>query len=80
MASTSIGLLVSKATERMWTRSSLASWRLKARTERPVLLLIPAALPVDLEKLGGRGYWAGVRGGITICPHVTSILGGRRGL
>ena len=38
-ALTSGGLSVSEAIERRWKRSSLACWRPKARTERPVRLL-----------------------------------------
>ena len=79
-AATSRGLSVSEATERRWTRSSLACWRLKARTERPVRPLSAAALPMEVATLGGRGTWAGIRGGITVGPEVPSMLGEKRGL
>ena len=79
MALTSGGLSVSEATERRWKRSSLACWRPKTRTERPLRLLRVAALPLDVVTLGGRGSWAGVRGGITVGPEGPSTLGGRRG-
>ena len=38
-----------------------------------------AALPMEVEIIGGRGTWAGVRGGITIVPKVSLVLGERRG-
>ena len=76
--STSGGLSVSEVTERRWTRSSLACWRLDARTERPVHPLSEAALPLEAVTLGGRGGWSGVREGITVGPKVPSTLGGRR--
>ena len=78
-ASTSGGLSVSEATERRWTRSSLACWRLKARTERPVRPLSAATLPMEVATLGGRKAWAGVRGGITVSPDDPLTLGERRG-
>ena len=71
--------LVSDAMDKRWTRSSLACWRLEARTERPVRPLSASALPMDLETLSGRGTWAGVKGGITVGPEVPLMLGKRRG-
>ena len=41
--------------------------------------LSAAVLPIEVVTLGGRGAWAGVRGGITVGPEVPSTLGGRRG-
>ena len=74
-ASTSGGMSVREATERRWMISSLACWRLKAQTERPVRLLSTATLPPEVLTLGGRGAWAGVRGCSIIGPEVPSSPG-----
>ena len=79
MSSTSGELSVSEAMERRCTKSSLACWRLEARTERPVRPLSAAALLMEAATLGGWGTWADVRGGITVGPEVPSTLGKRRG-
>ena len=68
------GLLVSETMERRWTRASLSFWRLEAQIESPVRLLRAATLPTEVAKLGDRGTWAGVIGGITVGPKVASTL------
>ena len=65
--------------ERRWTKSSLACWCLKARTERLVHPLSAAALPMEVATLGGRGTWASVRGGTTVGPEVPSTSDEGRG-
>ena len=70
-ASTSGRILMREATESRWTKSSLACWRLKVRTERQVI-------PFSAFTLGGRMTWAGVIGCSTIVHKVSLVLGGRR--
>ena len=65
-------LPVREATERRWTRSSLAYCCLEERTERPVRPLSAAALLSEVVALRGRGVWSGVRGCSTIGPKVPS--------
>ena len=72
------GMSVVEATERRWTRSSLACWLLGAWTERPVSSLSAAALPLEMVMLVVRMNWAGVIGCRTIFPKVTLVIGARR--
>ena len=79
MASTNEGLSASEATERRRTRLYVACWRIKTHIERLVHPISTASFPLDLATLGDRGTWAKVRGGITIVPKVSLVLGERRG-
>ena len=79
MALTSRGLSVSEVTKTRLKNSSLACWCLKAQKERMLLLLSMLTLPIEVATLGGRGGWAGVRGGITVGPEVPLTLRERRG-
>ena len=72
------GMSVVEATERRWTRSSLACWLLGMWTERPVISLSAAALPLEMVMLVVRMNWAGVIGCRNIISKVSLVTGVRR--